>query len=129
MSEAKFTPGPWEVVHTDDNLCMSMTVITPKGLFEDKQTYGMLSNEPSGKLGKIIAVTFHQLEPIVGFEACEKDEDDGNAYLIAAAPEMYEALLKVEGLLNELRNNHGIYGWSGEKAILDAISKAQGGET
>lgn len=109
MSDVKFTPGPWEVVNTDDNLCMSMTVITPRGLFERNETNGMLSDESSDKLGKIIAVTFHQIDPIVGLEACDKNEDDGNARLIASAPEMYESLKIYESWEAELLMENSVW--------------------
>lgn len=52
-----------------------------------------------------------------------------DAQLISAAPDMYEALYRVKSFLSELRQFHNIYGWSGEKAILDAIAKAEGGNT
>jgi len=137
MSKYKFTPGPWEVIHTDDNLCMSMTIIAPKGLFLGGETFGMLSNEQPEKLGKLIAVTFHQLDPIVGFDACERDEDDGNAHLIASAPEMYEALEKFNEQLNRSLTctTEGELGkavaWicNEGKALIDRVLlKAQGGQ-
>lgn len=125
MNKPKFTPGPWEVVHTDDDSCMSMTVIAPKGLF-DPNNSGRLSNEDHEKLEKVIAITFHQLMPIAGFEACEKDEDDGNAFLMAAAPDMYEALRELLELLEEHEPN-----WYLKKHFTkasQALAKAQGGE-
>ena len=44
--------------------------------------------------------------------------------VIAAAPELYTALDRVRGFLDELRH-HGIDGWSGEQTVLDALAKAE----
>ena len=91
MDKPKHTPGPWEVVYRDDESFMSMALIAPKGLM-NPDNVGRLIDEPLEIQGKVIAITHHQLTPMTGYEACENDEEDSNAELMAAAPEMYEAL-------------------------------------
>ena len=136
MNEAMFTPGPWEVVYRDDESCMQMTVITPKGLMMPTSNEGQLDFEQDEKLEKVIAITYHQLKPIVGYDASEKDEEDANAHLIAAAPEMYAALEKFKKQLNraltctteeELGKAVEWICGEGKTLIDEVLLKAQGG--
>lgn len=62
MSETKWTPGPWQAKRS-----------------------GCISNRDGGEL---IATTGYRVAVVGGVAG---EEDDANARLIAAAPEMYEA--------------------------------------
>lgn len=85
----KFTPGPWEIVHRDDDYSMCMTVIAPKGAMTPTDNVMCLSDDPDRF--KAIAVTNHQISPCVGL-AYNCDELCANARLISKAPEMFELL-------------------------------------
>lgn len=73
MSEAKFTPGPWEVCDPGD--------------------YGDFDGESRVVLGndmRIAVVHWH--------EGDYRAENDANANLIAASPDLYDALREAKGL-------------------------------
>ena len=68
----KYTPGPWEIVYRDDDQCMCMTVIAPKGSMGETGNVCRLSDDP--KQGEVIAISFHQLIPQASMEAFDRDE-------------------------------------------------------
>lgn len=86
------TPGPWEVVHRDDNNYMSMTLVAQKGVFDTPDNVRQLRDEPDHVQERVIAITFHQSLPIVGDHAIDCNQERGNAKLIALAPEMADAI-------------------------------------
>jgi hypothetical protein len=77
------TPGPWEVVYRDDDHCMTMTVIAPKGSMGDSSNVMRLSDDPNQ--ANVIAITWHQLTPWAGQESFNNDQSDANDSFIAAA--------------------------------------------
>jgi hypothetical protein len=79
----KATPGPWEVVHRDDDHSMTMTVIAPKGSMGNSSNVMRLSDDPNQ--ANVIAITWHQLTPWAGQEAFNNDQSDANDSFIAAA--------------------------------------------
>jgi hypothetical protein len=84
----KHTPGPWEIVYRDDDRCMTMTVIAPKGSMGETRNVMRLSDDPNQ--ANVIAITWHQLTPWSGQEAFNNEQSDANDKLIAAAPELLE---------------------------------------
>jgi hypothetical protein len=137
MDKSKFTPGPWEVVYRDDESFMCMTLIAPKGLM-NPDNVGRLIDEPIETQEKVIAITHHQLLPMAGHEACEKDEEEANAELMAAAPDMYKALRHalwfiengIEfGYIRLPNVNSGDTALETQILILKALAKAQGGDS
>ena len=86
MSETKFTPGPWVVsgkIHNYGSIvCPASQTDRPLGASADtercKRDY----------MHQIAAVNKHSCH-------FSSDESKANAYLIAAAPELYEALKNV----------------------------------
>jgi len=115
MSETKFTPGPWAVRRyragekhlariVQDRRPLSRVLFEPKTWFTDE---GLGSDED------------------VEFQA--------NLSLIAAAPEMYEALETVAQLLRDHHADQGAEdGWQNEElrdawvAARDVLAKAEG---
>ena len=98
---SKFTPGPW-AMHAIDRLSM-VYVVGP---------------EPQNKF---IA---HMDD-----EFCDKDEQWANARLIAAVPELLEALKKLSREHQELLQEHyGHYPMNCIDYAFEAIAKAGGGE-
>ena len=75
MTETKFTPGPWSV---EDDIQMRR-IYSSEGYEEIHVGYNI--NSPSGE--------------IVGCEGIT-DSEPFNAHLIAAAPELYEALVRMK---------------------------------
>lgn len=92
----KYTKSPWEVVYRDDDHCMSMTVIAPKGSMGETSNICRLSAHSIEEQQKPLAITWHQLTPWAGHEALDRDEEDGNDTLMAMAPEMFELLLDLK---------------------------------
>jgi hypothetical protein len=80
------TPGPWFVRYCDDESFMCMTVIS-------SSDHGPSNNSVFENEDDTIAVVYHQCNPTVKSE--EPDEADANARLIAAAPDLLNALKKV----------------------------------
>lgn len=96
MSESKFTPGPWAAHRsTRDDGSWLMAIDMPNGYKED---YAWISNDR------------------------EPGSEWANAHLIAAAPEMYEALnllLNDNCLMNAISREQAM-------AIFGSIRKAEG---
>lgn len=116
-----YTPGPWEIVYRDDDHCMSMTVIAKKNSMGKTSNICRLSDDKNQ--GNVIAITYHQILPWAGQEAFNNDQSEANDRLIAAAPEMYEALKTVDSFL--------CWGISDsidamKDIVIDAIKKAEG---
>ena len=100
----KHTPGPW---------------ITRAGETNDKygRTLGVVVDE-SNNDGVSKAVCY------VSPESDITDEDVANAKLIAAAPELLEALKELQAYANKTIGNHGpIAMWS---KVREAIAKTEG---
>lgn len=96
MSKTKFTPGPWEA----------------QGL------YIMFTNADTKQ--------FDWVAKVERFADKYKHEEAANAALIAAAPELYEAL---ESIVDVAKNLDEIR-WSDiEHIILPALAKARGEKT
>jgi hypothetical protein len=75
-----FTPGPW-IAHEE--------ILTPGGLH-------VAGRSPSVRKGQhIIAAVGRFLDERLNHALCEEAEANANAYLIARAPEMYEALHRI----------------------------------
>jgi len=103
MSETKFTPGPWRVVESDgEKWVRDVGGLIAKG------------SKPSRWDGQ----DTRYAEELVQYEA--------NHALIAAAPDLYEALA---GLLEELRFGEAISGSEAVGKAEEAISKAKGETT
>lgn len=103
MSESKFTPGQW-LVNADRQIggCNGDIAIT------------LLS-------GTIVAVAFARRNP---------DEALANAHLIAAAPELYEALKTLYASVEKACGNvipAGSFCW-GRELAQKALAKAEGRE-
>lgn len=109
------TPGPWEVVYRDDEIFMCMTAIAPKGVMGDTMNICRLQDDPNAD--KVIAITFHQSFPLVGIDF-EDGVEDANTRLIAAAPDLLEALIEVVAISDRKHD-----AWDKAKA---AIEKATG---
>lgn len=103
MSELKGTPGPW---FRDDS-----RAIGPKST-EDDQSYGM-----------IIPVGWVEFDP-------EVDVQVANQRIMAAAPELLDALQDMLSGWKYIRDQHGdLYGVGWDRAqnkAIEAISKALG---
>lgn len=119
----KYTKEPWEIVYRDDEQHMCMTVIAPKDAMGDTRNVCRLCDDPNQD--KVIAIVLHQIRPFAGMDAIDRDEDEGNALLIAAAPEMYEALNRLVeyGNIYRYRYKGGISPYEQAKAALE---KAKG---
>lgn len=99
MSKGKYTSGPWVASKTDRS-------IGPVSKHDD-QSYGMIF-------------------PVAWVEFNGKQEhQDADARLIAAAPELLEALQICAGYLGELDHSSAIYMALMDK-VNDAIEKALG---
>lgn len=98
MSETKFTPGPW--------VYRSKTREIGTVDKSDTQSYGML-----------LVVAY-----IDGFD---HEEHEANAHLIAAAPDLYDAL---QNLLSRLANDADGHAWfmDEQEASIIALAKARG---
>ena len=109
MSEVKFTPGPWcvfEDIRTDKN---------PYG--RDSEEYIAGFNIESGNY------------EVVGCDGISggSDIERANAHLIAAAPELYEALEEMSSCLSDIISGND---WGAVEEYLDdaraALAKARG---
>lgn len=98
MSEAKFTEGPWTAV--------------------DNGAYWDVLEKAPGYRGQVCSV--HDAENINGIT---RDEQIANAHLIAAAPELYEAL---DNALDILKNDKRSYVQDAATECRMALAKARG---
>lgn len=96
LGVSQHTPGPWEIIDRDDDLSMAMNCIAQAGAMGETVNSCRLNDDPNAI--KVIAITFHQIEPLAGME-CDDDDNlscvnraRANARLIAAAPELLAAL-------------------------------------
>ena len=110
MNDAKFTPGPWEVVNVVDVFTMSGAA-NNSGVMADSVDGWQIADCSVGR-------TFVGGELIeLGFK-----EQAANARLIAAAPELYEALEKATMLLDGV----GFQSSDEYQAAMHALAKARG---
>jgi hypothetical protein len=134
MSEKKYTPSPWKLCYKDDDHSMCMSVIVPASSKMKVENDRRLCDDPNRM--DVIAVVFHQLPPFAGMMIDDSGMDvdievsDANANLIAAAPELLEALEDMLSGWRYIRRNHGdLYGvgWDrAEEKAKAAIAKAKG---
>ncbi len=116
---SKFTPGPWEVPHfvtaTDDGDCKCTSVV--EGGYAGGICHIHIDNGMSISEG--------------GNDAPPLEEAKANATLIAAAPDMYEALKKVLGAYMGARDDamHGDANFDDDSTYqmaVTALKKARG---
>jgi hypothetical protein len=117
--ETKFVPGPWE---------LDSAKIEPRGGDEARYQiiHGQLPKGINGDFGYPIADTMNRHHCI------SPEEDAANGRLIAAAPELYEALEHLCGLIQDCKNvydNHAAAWIADQKSFQcaeAAINKAKG---
>jgi len=80
MMETKFTPGPWQVITVTDRTI-------GKDLWLDTIAPYLISGEDGVQIGRVDDEFTNRLTPNVSALA--------NAHLIAAAPDLYSALLNI----------------------------------
>jgi len=106
MSNTEFTPGPWELSTVQDS----------RRIYDSKGTH--IADASIGKAG----VPYYQI----------KDQEQANANLIAAAPDMYDKLTRLIAGIMQIANDSTtkkstssrIYGMISELAPSEAINKA-----
>ena len=104
MTEAKFTPGPWD--------------ISKVGYIHKNGVMHPLSVDESRLEGESWIAMRKRLAPEFGEREAEAE---ANAHLIAAAPELYEALENLSGLFGTLIT----YDSDKHKAIADDVQAAR----
>lgn len=110
MSAFKGTPGPWEVVENPDSGGGDTAISNSASIYSDDETY--------------VADVYRGY---VGSEIVTHDQQLANARLIAAAPELLEAL---RGMMAEYEALHAEHDLGECQATVDAraaIAKATGG--
>lgn len=119
MNEAKFTKGQWKVV---DRRVDSLEVFGQEGIPKDAWPFEIIMPCPPFALGMSGA-----LIP----KGQDEEAANANAHLIAAAPDMYEALggmfLLAEAMLSDTKELR-LYGNDRERisAAKTALAKARG---
>jgi hypothetical protein len=106
-----FTPGPW-AVHKDFK-----TVVVPQADAEKHIGGSIYPDQEAARYAKIIAREDGTEFPEFHRSRVMPDEAAANALLIAAAPEMYEALKE---LIRCVRGGDETAGVSMDDALLDA---------
>lgn len=98
MTDTKFTPGPWSVAADYDNKLHVCSPWNDRVKPKNSDTYGSY-------LGAHICEVPHQGEdaPVVTLTQAK-----ANAHLIAAAPELYEALDLFIDWMNEEEGAHAL---------------------
>src|SRR5580698_5669447 len=105
MSEPKFTPGPWSLCGAERGGCECFNIGAPDhpiaevthGEWGDQYVNIRLIDDPKG-VGKLAEAFMDHL----WYGNVEDEQARSNAYLIAAAPEMYAALELAKSHLEEL---------------------------
>lgn len=100
MSERKWTPGKWSVYQVE------------------RETYW-----PGIDAGRTSIVVWGDQQENNGVQGDTLEEAKANAQLIAAAPDMYEAL---EAIVTRYHKGEDIYGWIDTAG--QALAKARGGQ-
>ncbi|WP_182356537.1 hypothetical protein [Komagataeibacter europaeus] len=114
MSEVKFTPGPWKRVSDAQGTC------------------GLMDPQQSGVAVAWFSNTFHPSNGYVGEKEHERGrpQREANVNLIAAAPDMYAALvdfIEYERLMDADRHTTGMLKYAGmREKIIKALAKARG---
>lgn len=107
MSEHNWTPGPWVI----DPEISTAEVCTIYGVPEDERTNYQGWAHVRGELGHWDA---------------SPDEEMANAHLIAAAPELYEALAEARSVIDVLVKD-GFLGYAEQRDAADAaLARARG---
>jgi hypothetical protein len=114
---SKHTPGPWQAVsHYSDEL----SVIDSKGFgVVEANRMPILLN-----YSEILGIDHWADMPDVAFRELGDEELDANARLIAAAPELLEALKMVSGYIYTMKGAGHEY----TAAVQAAIAKAEGAQ-
>lgn len=112
MSETKWTPGPWHIFEPLEQGSQHSIGYWIPGKDE---RYWLVSVYP-------VRGVPHK------FGAAHCDEAEANARLIAAAPDLYEALVKAKDRITELANAGDAcwLDWPGAYEIDSALAKADG---
>lgn len=116
MADTKFTPGPWRVAHDhpDPLHAKGIAYIRPV----EQRPY------PYDDEIAVVYGTSHESHP----------HRAHNAHLVAAAPELYEALAQITDVYAAMReilsSKYPLEGWSAESMTLDrarnALAKSRG---
>jgi hypothetical protein len=113
--ELKCTPGPWEArgrVNAPTADCL-------RGLPDDEWGFVIWMPRPPFVFGRVGAVVATAVKPSV--------ETEANAHLIAAAPELYEALLLARSEIEKHNWEYGHVTRTEQMAVIDAaLAKARG---
>lgn len=115
MPELKHTPGPWLVDH----------------IFDEESFDIVLGYEVPQKGNPIIVATVFADDDTQPSPHIDRRQADANARLIAAGPEMLEALINVEKCLRGEgalfgQESPGLHGELLRKIVYPAIAKATG---
>lgn len=102
MSETKFSPGPWKAIR-------------------DPLHYGSLSTVYAGSTDEKAGIGAQMLVQIGGWS--DPTEQEANANLIAAAPELYEAL---EMCVKHLDADGNLWSKEDQAMAIAALAKARG---
>jgi len=107
MNETKFTPGPWKAIR-------------------DPLHYGSLSTVYAGSTEEKAGIGAQMLVQVGGWS--NPTEQEANAHLIAAAPELYEAL---EEIIQDVQQTStgditGTGCWEALDKARAALAKARG---
>ena len=113
MSETKFTPGPWEKVYRLNSIGEPLK----NGRYVIRQ------------MGDSKREDFYIAEsPYAAHRGGDVAVHEANAHLIAAAPDLYEALydLQRQALQSTLNDPANEWGWEALQKTRAALAKARG---